>query len=62
MNAPLLNFILGLLLLTLLTFKNIVAINTAAIVLSFSIGPVAVLTLRRQMPNAKKRFQIPTPG
>ncbi|MCH2179917.1 MAG: APC family permease [Mariniblastus sp.] len=60
-NALLLNFILGLLLLTLLTFKNIVAINTAAIVLSFSIGPVAVLALRRQMPNAKKRFQIPLP-
>ena len=60
-NALLLNFVLGFLLLTLMTFKNIVAINTAAIVLSFSIGPVAVLALRRQMPNAKKRFQIPLP-
>jgi len=60
-HALILNFILGFLLVMIMTFKDIVAINSAAIVLSFSIGPVAVLALRRQMPNAKKRFRIPLP-
>ncbi len=61
MHALILNFIIGFLLVIVLTFKDIVSINSAAIVLSFSIGPVAVLALRRQMPNAKKRFRIPLP-
>ncbi len=61
MHALILNFIVGFLLVIVLTFKDIVSINSAAIVLSFSIGPVAVLALRRQMPNAKKRFRIPLP-
>ncbi|MDG2384532.1 MAG: APC family permease [Pirellulaceae bacterium] len=61
LNAMILNFLLGFLLLTLLEFKSIVAINSAAIVLSFSIGPVAVISLRRHMPNAEKRFHIPFP-
>ena len=61
MHALVLNFIIGFLLVMVLTFKEIVSINSAAIVLSFSIGPVAVLALRRQMPNAEKRFKIPLP-
>lgn len=56
-----LNFIIGFALIIALSFKNIVTINSAAIVLSFSIGPVAVLALRRQVPDAKKRFRIPLP-
>ncbi|MCH2182571.1 MAG: APC family permease [Mariniblastus sp.] len=60
-SSLVLNFIIGFALIMALSFKNIVTINSAAIVLSFSIGPVAVLALRRQMPNAKKRFRIPMP-
>jgi amino acid transporter len=56
-----LNFFLGFALLFSLQFENIVAINSAAIVLSFSIGPVAVMALRRQIPNPPDRFNIPAP-
>ena len=60
-NALLLNLLLGFFLLALLPFDQIVAINSAAIVLSFSIGPVAVLALRRHLPDVKGRFAIPAP-
>lgn len=57
----LLNLVVGLLLLLLLSFNHIVSINSAAIVLSFSIGPMAVVALRRQMPDVEGRFHIPAP-
>ena len=59
--ALLLNLVLGFIMLLALTFDNIVAINSAAIVLSFSIGPMAVIALRKQMPNVAQRFNIPFP-
>ncbi len=60
-NALILNFVLGFILITLLAFEKIVAVNTAAIVLSFTIGPAAVIALRKQIPNTKRRFSIPIP-
>lgn len=57
--ALLLNFLLGFVLLLVLQFDNILAINSAAIVLSFSIGPLAVIALRRQIPDSPGRFNIP---
>lgn len=60
-RALILNFVLGFALIGLLPFGAIVAVNSAAIVLSFSIGPVAVLALRRQMPDAPRHFDIPFP-
>ncbi|MDG1946206.1 MAG: APC family permease [Halioglobus sp.] len=59
--ALLLNFLLGFSLLLSLQFDQIVAINSAAIVLSFSIGPVAMIALRRQILNPPDRFNIPAP-
>ena len=59
--ALLLNFLLGFALLLSLQFAQIVAINSAAIVLSFSIGPVAMIALRRQILNPPDRFNIPAP-
>jgi len=61
-NALVLNFVVGYFLLVILNFDTIVAINSAAIVLSFAIGPVAVVALRRQMPNAPRLFRIPASG
>ena len=60
--ALVLNFVVGYFLLVILDFDTIVAINSAAIVLSFAIGPVAVVALRRQMPNAPRLFRIPASG
>ena len=59
--ALVLNFFIGFALIAVLDFDTIVAINSAAIVLSFSIGPVAVVALRNQMPGAKRLFHIPAP-
>tara|TARA_R110002049_G_scaffold24302_1_gene86281 strand:- start:1374 stop:2984 length:1611 start_codon:yes stop_codon:yes gene_type:complete len=59
--ALVLNFFIGFALLVSLQFEQIVAINSAAIVLSFSIGPVAVIALRRQIPDPPQRFNIPAP-
>ena len=56
-----LNFVIGFSLIAVLDFNTIVAINSAAIVLSFSIGPVAVVALRQQMPHAKRLFHVPAP-
>jgi len=59
--ALVLNLVLGFALLAALPFDRIVAINSAAIVLSFSIGPLAVVALRKQMPEVLGRFSIPFP-
>lgn len=57
----LLNLVIGVSMLIGLEFEDIVAVNSAAIVLSFSIGPLAVVALRRQVEDAPNRFSIPAP-
>lgn len=59
--ALLLNLLLGFAFLVTLPFERIVAINSAAIILSFAIGPIAVIALRRQIPHVKNRFHVPFP-
>ena len=59
--ALVLNLVLGMALLMALPFDRIVAVNSAAIILSFSIGPVAVIALRKQLPDVVSRFSIPFP-
>ncbi|MEM7136468.1 MAG: APC family permease [Myxococcota bacterium] len=54
-----LNFILGGAVVLFVPFDEAVALNGAAITLSFAAGPLAVLALRRQYPTAKRAFQLP---
>lgn len=54
-----LNLAIGLGLLALLPFRSIVSVNSAAITLSFTAGPLAVYALRRQFPEAPRSLRLP---
>ncbi len=58
-NALVLNFFVGLILLYTLPFKEIIAVNSAAITLSFTAGPLGVYALRKQLPDIDRGFKIP---
>jgi len=53
-----LNFAIGMGLLVLLTFREIVSVNSAAITLSFTAGPLAVYALRKQLPDTERSFRL----
>ena len=57
--ALLLNFCFSALIFLLLPFDEIVQLNSSAIVLSFIVGPIAVLALRRLMPDQHRPFRLP---
>jgi len=57
--ALLLNFAAGCLFLIFMPFGEIVALNGAAIVLSFVVGPIAVSALRRLLPERRRAFRVP---
>lgn len=57
--ALLLNLIVSGAFLFLLPFEEIVALNGAAIVLSFVVGPIAVVALRRLAPGQPRSFKVP---
>lgn len=59
LNALILNFCVGLIVVFFLTFKEAVAINGATIILSFSAGPIALITFRKQFPDAKRLLRLP---
>ena len=54
-----LNYALGAAVVLFVPFDEAVALNGAAITLSFSAGPLAVLALRRQYPEAVRGFKLP---
>ena len=56
--ALLVNFVIGIALLVIFPFREIVAVNSAAITLSFVAGPIAVYALRKQLPDAKRTYKI----
>ncbi len=58
-RAMLLNLVVGMCVILFLTFKQAVALNSAAIILSFSIGPIAVYTFRRQLAHRPRKFKLP---
>jgi amino acid transporter len=58
LKALVLGFIVGLCFLAL-PFDEIVALNSSAIVLSLCIGPLAVVTLRRQLPDQARSIRLP---
>lgn len=62
LRSLLVNFVFGGLIVALLPFKEAVAINGAAITLSFTGGPLALDALRRQMPDAPRPFRLPAAG
>lgn len=59
MNALLLNWAIGFAMLFQISFKEMVTLNGAAIVLSLVAGPIAVYALRKQLPDRARYFQIP---
>ncbi len=58
LKALVLGFAAGLCFLAL-PFDEIVALNSSAIVLSLCIGPLAVVTLRRQLPDHVRSIRLP---
>lgn len=55
----LINLVFGILVLIFVPFTEAVAFNGAAITLSFASGPLAVYILRKQLPDASRRFKLP---
>ncbi|CUH41373.1 APC family permease [Ruegeria atlantica] len=54
-----LNFLIGILFLLTVPFTTVIALNGAAIVVSFAVGPIAVVCLRRLMPDHLRSIRIP---
>jgi amino acid transporter len=57
--ALLANFIVSALFFVLLPFKEVLSLNTSSIVLSFVVGPIAVLAFRSLLPNTPRAFVLP---
>jgi amino acid transporter len=59
LNALLMNWVLGSVMLFLISFEEMVTLNSAALILSLVTGPVAVVALRMQLPDRPRHFKIP---
>ncbi len=59
LNALVLNFFVSSLFFILMPFEEVVALNGAAIVLSFVVGPIAVVALRHLLPDRPRSFKVP---
>ncbi len=59
LRAMLLNLTIGMLLIVFVSFEQAVTLNSATIIFSFSIGPIALVTFRQQFPDIKRRFKLP---
>jgi len=57
--ALLANFVVSALFFVLLPFKEVLSLNTSSIVLSFVVGPIAVLAFRELLPNTPRAFVLP---
>ncbi|MEM9107514.1 MAG: APC family permease [Pseudomonadota bacterium] len=62
LNALLLNLLIGWLAVAFLDFSEIVAIHSSLVVLSFIVGPIAVVALRSLAPDYKRPFKLPVVG
>ncbi len=62
LNALILNWVISILAFTLLPFSEIVALNGSAIILSFVVGPIAVVALRELLPDRVRPFKVPLIG
>lgn len=59
LNALFLNFVVSAIFFVLMPFSEVVALNGAAIVLSFVVGPISVVALRSLLPDRERSFKIP---
>ncbi|MGX1097680.1 APC family permease [Amorphus sp. MBR-141] len=59
LRALLLNFVVSSLFFIIMPFSEIIALNGAAIVLSFIVGPIAVVALRSLLPDQARSFKVP---
>jgi amino acid transporter len=57
--AMLLNFVVASAVFFLLPFQEVLSLNGAAIILSFTVGPVALMALRRLDPQRPRGFRLP---
>ncbi|MDQ0316022.1 APC family permease [Amorphus orientalis] len=57
--ALFLNFVVSSLFFVLMPFQEVVALNGAAIVLSFVVGPISVVALRSLLPDRPRSFKVP---
>lgn len=55
----LVNFLVAAVFFVVLPFQQVIALNTSSIVLSFVVGPIAVLAFRRLLPNTPRAFVLP---
>ncbi len=62
LRCLLLNLAFGAAVVLFVPFNEAVALNGAAITLSFCAGPLAVYALRSQYPDAERRFSLPFAG
>lgn len=54
-----LNLVVSTIVFVALPFSELVQLNSSAIVLSFVVGPIAVVALRTLMPDRKRPFRLP---
>ncbi|MCH2118765.1 MAG: APC family permease [Pirellulales bacterium] len=59
LRALAMNFVFGVAVVAFISFEEAVAINGAAITISFSAGPLAVVALRKQLPDLSRPFRLP---
>ncbi len=57
--ALLVNFAVSTIFFFALPFDQVLALNTSTIVLSFIVGPIAVIAFRHLLPDAKRSFVLP---
>ena len=62
LNALVLNFVVASAMYLLLPFDELVALIGAALAFSLAIGPLGLLSLRRQQPVAPPGFRLPLAG
>jgi amino acid transporter len=59
LSALLLNFVIGTAILLIFPFEEIVRLNSCSIVLSFIVGPIAVVALRQLLPDQPRPLRLP---
>ena len=59
LRALVLNYILGVIFILLLPFRELITLNIATIVLSLTVGPLSVLTFRSQLARRARGFTLP---
>lgn len=59
-NAIILNFVIGMFMFAPLPgWKSMVAVISSLAVVNYSVGPITLLALRRQLPNRHRPFKLP---